>query len=81
MSLSIHLCKNGFVPGYEVWIFHSESGTRVVAEDEHDCDMGDVDRMDEMLEAIQVEFTEDPPIAEVEAFFKLRKSHFMITQK
>jgi hypothetical protein len=36
----IHLCKNDFVPGYEVWIFHDESGTRVVAEDEHDCDMG-----------------------------------------
>jgi hypothetical protein len=40
------------VPGYEVWTFHGESGTRVIAEDEHDCDMGDVDRMSEMLEAI-----------------------------
>jgi hypothetical protein len=61
--------------------YFTASQVLVVAEDEHDCDMGDVDRMDEMLEAIQVEFTEDPPIAEVEAFFKLRKSHFMITQK
>jgi hypothetical protein len=34
----------------------------------------DVDRMDEMLEAIQAEVTEDPPIAEVEAFFKLLKA-------
>jgi hypothetical protein len=40
------------VSDYEVWIFHGESGTRVVAKDEYDCDMGDVDRMDEMLEAI-----------------------------
>jgi hypothetical protein len=36
--------------------------------------MGDVDRMDEMLEAIQAEVTEDPPTTEVEAFFKLLKS-------
>jgi hypothetical protein len=72
-TIDIHLCKNGFVPGYEVWTFHGESGTRVIAEDEHDCDVGDVDRMDEMLEAIQAEITEDHPTAEVEAFFKLLK--------
>jgi DNA polymerase/3'-5' exonuclease PolX len=54
-----------------VWTFHSESGTRVVAEDEHDCNVGNIDRMDEMLEAIQVEVTEDPPSSVVEAFFKL----------
>ncbi len=57
-----------------MWTFHGESGTRVVAEDEHDCDVGDVDRMDEMLEAIQAEVTEDPPTVEVEAFFKLLKA-------
>jgi hypothetical protein len=51
-TIDIHLCKNGFVPGYEVWKFHGESGTRAIAEDEHDYDMG-VDRMDEMLETIQ----------------------------
>jgi hypothetical protein len=62
------------VAGYEVWTFHSELGTRVIVEDEHDCDVGDVDRMDEMLEAIQADVTEDPPIAEVEAFFKLLKA-------
>jgi hypothetical protein len=49
---AIHLCKNGFVLGYEVWIFHGEPGTRVVAEDQHDCDVGDIDRMDKMLEAL-----------------------------
>jgi hypothetical protein len=73
-TITIHLFKNGFVPGYEVWTFHGESGARVVAEDEHDCDVGDVDRMDEMLEAIQAEVTEDPPIAEVEVFFELLKA-------
>jgi hypothetical protein len=29
--------------------------------------------MDEMLEAIQEEFTKDPPTAKVEAFFKFRQ--------
>jgi hypothetical protein len=73
-TIAIHLCKNGFVPGYEVWTFHGESDTRVVAEDEHDCDVGDVDMMDDVLEAIQAEVTEDPPTVEVEAFFKLLKA-------
>jgi hypothetical protein len=35
--------------------------------------VGDVDRMDEMFEPIHAEVTEDPSIAEVEAFFKLHK--------
>jgi hypothetical protein len=35
---------------------------------------GGGDRMDEMLEAIQVEVTKDPPTTEVEAFFKLLKA-------
>jgi hypothetical protein len=70
-TIVIHLCKNDFVPGYEVWIFHGEPGTRVIAEDEHGCDVGDVDRMNEMLEAIKAEVTEDPPTTEVEVFFKL----------
>jgi hypothetical protein len=73
-TIAIHLCKNGFVPGYEVWTFHGESGTRVIAEDEHDCDVGDVDRMDEMLEAVQGNVTKDPPTVVVEAFFKLLKA-------
>jgi hypothetical protein len=73
-TIGIHLCKNGFVSGYKVWTFHGESGTRVVAKDELDYDVGDVDRMDEMLEAIQAKVTEDPPTAEVEAFFKLLKA-------
>jgi hypothetical protein len=60
--------------GYEVWTFHDKIGTRVIAEDEHDCDVGDVDRMDEMHKAIQAVVTEDPPTMNVEAFFKLLKA-------
>jgi hypothetical protein len=73
ITISIHLYKNGFIPGYKVWKFYGELGIRVIADDEHDCDMG-VNRMDEMLEAIQVEVTEDPPTSKVELFFKLLKS-------
>jgi ribosome assembly protein YihI (activator of Der GTPase) len=47
--------------------------TRVIAEEEQDYDAG-VDRMDEMLESMQVEVTDDPPTAEVETFFKLLKA-------
>jgi hypothetical protein len=36
--------------------------------------VGDVDRMDEMLEAIQAEVTEDPSTVKVEAFLKLLKA-------
>jgi hypothetical protein len=56
-TITIHLCKNGFVPSYEVWIFHGKSGTRVIVEDEYDCDMGNVDRIDKMLDAIQAYVT------------------------
>jgi hypothetical protein len=67
------LCKHGFVPGYEVWIFHGEKAARVIEEEEDDYSAG-VDRMDEMLEDIGTELPEDPPTAEVEAFFNLLKA-------
>ena len=28
-EVTLHLCKNGFVPGYEVWDRHGESSRRV----------------------------------------------------
>jgi hypothetical protein len=73
VPIVIRLCKNDFMSGYEVWKFQDELGTRVIVEDEQDYDPR-VDRMDEMLEPIQAKVIEGPPIAEVEAFFKLRKS-------
>jgi hypothetical protein len=39
-TIATHLCKNGFMPDYEVWKFYDESATRVIVEDEHDCDAG-----------------------------------------
>ena len=72
-QMAKELCKNGFVPGYEVWIFHGEKATQAIEEEEDDYSTG-VDRMDEMLEDVQTELPEDPPTAEVEAFFNLLKA-------
>ncbi|WVZ83078.1 hypothetical protein U9M48_030258 [Paspalum notatum var. saurae] len=68
------LVDYGFMPGYETWTFHGEKETRVQTEGEANDDSAGVDRMDEMLEALQPEFclnSEDPPTKEVEEFFKL----------
>jgi hypothetical protein len=72
-TIAIQLCKNGFVPGYEVWKFHSELGSRVISENEQDYDAG-VDRMNEMLKSIQADVIKDSPIMEVKMFFKLLKA-------
>ena len=51
--LTMHLCKFGFMPGYDVWTHHDETihqKITSVVEDEDDRS-GD-DRMDEMLDAI-----------------------------
>jgi hypothetical protein len=36
--------------------------------------VGDIDRIDEMLEAIQAEVIEDSPTTEIDVFFKLFKA-------
>jgi len=76
-SVTKDLCRLGFMPGYEVWEHHGEASTMVAPEEDEDDDRAYVDRMDEMLEAIQPEFdlnSEDPPTPEVQMFFKLLKA-------
>jgi hypothetical protein len=76
--LALHICKFGFMPGYEVWTHHDESvyrRTASVAEEEDDR-KGD-DRMDEMLDAIQPELetnSNDPPILEVQKKFDMLRA-------
>jgi hypothetical protein len=76
--LTLHLCKFGFMPGYEVWMHHDESvhqRTTLVVEEEDDR-RGD-DRMDEMLDSIQPELkmnSEDPPTPEVQKFFDMLRA-------
>jgi hypothetical protein len=72
-TLTLHLCKVGFMLGYELWTHHGEPvrQTALVAED--DDKTGD-DRMDEMLDVIRQEFetnSENPPIPEVQKFFDI----------
>jgi hypothetical protein len=68
-TLTLHLCKFGFMIGYEVWMHHDESArqrTASMVEEEEDR-RGD-DRMDEMLDAIWSDLeinSEDPPTPEV----------------
>jgi hypothetical protein len=53
--------------------FHSESSGQVLEEEEQDYS-NEVDRMDEMLEDLQPEFTKNPPTTKVEMFFELLKA-------
>jgi hypothetical protein len=84
--LTKQLVQNGFTVDYETWVFHGEKYT-VVAAEESANNWASADRMDEMLEAIRPEFdldTEDPPMMEVEEFFRLLKfqrSHYTDTRK
>jgi hypothetical protein len=74
-TLTLHIYKFGFMPGYEVWMHHGESvhqRTASMGEDENDR-RGD-DRMDEMLDTIWLELetnSEDPPTPEVQKFFDM----------
>jgi hypothetical protein len=76
--LTLHLCKFGFIPGYEVWMHHDKSvhqRTASLAEEEDDRS-GD-DMMDDMLDAIRLELetnSEDPPTLEVQKFFYILRA-------
>jgi hypothetical protein len=67
-TLTMHLCKFGFMLGYDVWTHHGETihqRTTSMVEDEDDRSADD--RMDEMLDAIRPELEsnfEDPPTLE-----------------
>jgi hypothetical protein len=77
-TLTMHLCKFGFMPDYNVWMHHGEiihQRTAYVAKDEDDRS-GD-DRMDEMLDAIWSELEtncEYPPTLEVQKFFDMLRA-------
>jgi hypothetical protein len=53
--------------------FTAKKSTQVIEKEEDDCRMR-VGNMEEMLEAIETNILEDPPITEVDAFFKLLKA-------
>jgi hypothetical protein len=78
MTLTMHFCKFGFMPGYDVWMHHDEiihQRTVSVAEDEDDSS-GD-DRMDEMFDVIRPELKtnrEDPPTPKVQKLFDMLRT-------
>jgi hypothetical protein len=74
-NVSIHICRFGYMLGYEVWVHHSEE----VPENEPvaEANVTNEDRIDEMLNAICLEFEadfKDPHTPEVQKFFELLKA-------
>jgi hypothetical protein len=85
--MSIDLCKNSYMSGYEVWMHHGEDPpSRIVSEVQSD-EEGDYDMMEEMLNDVRHELlpidcknprqppdSEDPPTLKVQKFFELLKA-------
>jgi hypothetical protein len=85
-TMSIDLCKNGYMPSYEVWVHHGEDPPPRIVSEVQSHEEGDYDRMKEMLDDVRHELLlvdsenpcqppdyEDPPSPEVQKFFELLK--------
>jgi hypothetical protein len=76
--LTLHICKFGFMSGYEVGMCHGESvRQRTVSVAEEEDDMSGDNRMDEMLDAIRPELetnSDDSPTLEVQKFFDMLRA-------
>jgi hypothetical protein len=53
-----HLCKYGYMPDYEVWVYHGEDFPRENSPETNNTDDVEYDRMEEMLEDLR----EDPDL-------------------
>ena len=80
-EMSGHLCKNGYVPNYEVWVHHGEELPRGYAPEGQDDFDPDLDRMEEMVQDLREDpdlvfpdNPEDPQPPEVKKFFELLKA-------
>jgi hypothetical protein len=79
-TLSGHLCKYGYMPNYEVWVYHSEEFPCENVSEAHNNDDMQYDRMDEILQDLR----EDPNFvfpphskelpSDVKKFFDLLKA-------
>jgi hypothetical protein len=85
--MSIDLCKNGYMPGYEMWVHHGEDPPPRIVSEVQSHEEVDYDRMEEMLDDVRHDLLpidsenprepsdyEDPPMPEVQKFFKLLKA-------
>jgi hypothetical protein len=86
-TMSIDLCKNGYMLGYEMWVYHGEDPPSRIVSKVQSHEEGDYDRMEEMLDDVCHELLpvdsenpdqptdyEDPPTPEVQKFFELLKA-------
>jgi hypothetical protein len=79
-TLSGHLCKYGYMPNYEVWVYQGEEFPHENVSEAHNNDDVEYDRMDEMLQDLREDpdFTFPPhskePPPDVKKFFDLLKA-------
>jgi hypothetical protein len=86
-TISIDLCKNGYMPDYEVWVHHDEDPPPHIVSEVQSDEEGDYDSMEEMLDDVRHELLpidsknlpqppdyEDPPMPKVLKFFELLKA-------
>jgi hypothetical protein len=84
MTLTLHLCKVAFMPGYDVWMHHSESVHQTTSVEEENDRTGD-NMMDEIPYSIRSEL--EPTLRiflhqrfkSFSIFLELQKSHCMNT--
>jgi hypothetical protein len=55
-TLTLHLCKIGFMPGYEVWTHHDESVCQIASVVEEEDDSWGGNRMDVVFNVIWPKF-------------------------
>jgi hypothetical protein len=70
--MSIHLCKRGFMPGYEIW---TEHGKNYFSPSTLEPSIDNVDGLDEMLgdlgDAMHTKSVEEEPIEDAKAFYAM----------
>jgi hypothetical protein len=54
-TMSIGICKNSYMPGYEVWVHHGEDPPPRIVSEFQSHEEGDYDRMEEMLDDVRHE--------------------------
>jgi hypothetical protein len=54
-TMSIDLCKNDYMPSYEVWVHYGEDPPPRIVSKVQPNEVGDYDRMEEMLDDVQHE--------------------------
>jgi hypothetical protein len=63
--MSIDLCKNDYMPSYEVWVHHSEGPPPRIVSEVQSHEERDYDRLEEMLDNVRQELlpvnSKNPP--------------------